>query len=170
MIAMGLLPRSRPTSTVPTDEPHKEGFSRREALQVGAAGIAGLGVGMTPAVAEARRKKKKADGDPPPKNPYGARPGGGISLPDYYKPWPAIKNRNLYAPGHRNPAEERDADFVPWQHAVPGVSGAVGHVHAGRARQRDFTTAPLLLRYGRRQRQEYDRTAGPDRVGQRPLH
>ena len=75
-------------------------FSRREALQVGAAGIAGLGVGMTPAVAEARRKKKKeAGGDPPPKNPYGARPGGGISLPDYYKPWPAIKNRNLYAPG-----------------------------------------------------------------------
>jgi ribonuclease Z len=34
-----------------------------------------------------------------PQNPYGPRPGGGISLPDYYKPWPAIKNRNLYAPG-----------------------------------------------------------------------
>ena len=33
------------------------------------------------------------------KNPYGDRPGGGISLPDYYKPWPAIKNRNMYLPG-----------------------------------------------------------------------
>ena len=29
-------------------------------------------------------------------NPYGDRPGGGISMPDYYKPWPAIKNRNMY--------------------------------------------------------------------------
>ena len=34
-----------------------------------------------------------------PRNPYGPRPGGGISLPDYYRPWPAIKNRNFYAPG-----------------------------------------------------------------------
>lgn len=42
---------------------------------------------MTPAVAEARRGKKKgAQADPPPKNPYGARPGGGITLPEYYKP------------------------------------------------------------------------------------
>jgi ribonuclease Z len=29
-----------------------------------------------------------------PSNPYGPRPGGGISLPEYYRPWPAIKNRN----------------------------------------------------------------------------
>ena len=96
----GPAPEESPDEHSPADEPHKEGFSRREALQVGAAGIAGLGVGMTPAVAEARRKKKKeADGDPPPKNPYGARPGGGISLPEYYKPWPAIKNKNMYLPG-----------------------------------------------------------------------
>jgi ribonuclease Z len=33
------------------------------------------------------------------KNPYGKRPGGGISLPDYYRPWPSIKNRNVYFPG-----------------------------------------------------------------------
>jgi ribonuclease Z len=103
-----------PDQHSPADEPHKEGFSRREALQVGAAGLAGLGVGMTPAVAEARRKKKKeADGDPPPKNPYGARPGGGISLPDYYKPWPAIKNRNLYAPGTETlPKNEMRISFL----------------------------------------------------------
>lgn len=34
-----------------------------------------------------------------PTNPYGPRPGGGVSLPEYYKPWPAIKNRNVYIPG-----------------------------------------------------------------------
>ena len=33
------------------------------------------------------------------RNPYGARPGGGISLPEYYRPWPAITNRNMYLPG-----------------------------------------------------------------------
>ena len=36
---------------------------------------------------------------PPAQNPYGPRPGGGISLPEYYRPWPAIKNRNVYLPG-----------------------------------------------------------------------
>ena len=32
-------------------------------------------------------------------NPYGGRPGGGITLPEYYQPWPAIKNRNMFLPG-----------------------------------------------------------------------
>jgi ribonuclease BN (tRNA processing enzyme) len=32
-------------------------------------------------------------------NPYGRRPGGGISLPDYYKPTPYIGSRNNYFPG-----------------------------------------------------------------------
>ena len=76
------------------------------------------------------------DPAPPSQNPYGARPGGGISLPEYYQPWPAIKNRNMYLPRHRDPAEERDAGLVHGQHAVPGIPGAVGHVHAGRAGQR----------------------------------
>ncbi|WP_206615708.1 guanitoxin biosynthesis MBL fold metallo-hydrolase GntH [Rhodococcus xishaensis] len=34
-----------------------------------------------------------------PDNPYGARPGGGISLPDYYRPMTSINNRNFYSPG-----------------------------------------------------------------------
>ena len=34
-----------------------------------------------------------------PKNPYGPRPGGGISLPDYYRPPLTITNRNVYFPG-----------------------------------------------------------------------
>jgi ribonuclease Z len=33
------------------------------------------------------------------KNPYGRRPGGGISLPDYYRPTPSVANRNYYPPG-----------------------------------------------------------------------
>ncbi len=34
-----------------------------------------------------------------PRNPYGKRPGGGISLPDYYRPMTTINNRNVYFPG-----------------------------------------------------------------------
>ena len=40
----------------------------------------------------------------PTSNPYGPRPGGGISLPEDYQPWPAIKNRNVYLPGTEHPA------------------------------------------------------------------
>ena len=53
-----------------------------------------------------------------PKNPYGPRPGGGISLPEYYKPWPAIKNRNMYLPGTEVlPKNEMRITFLgssPW--------------------------------------------------------
>ncbi len=53
-----------------------------------------------------------------PENPYGSRPGGGISLPDYYKPWAAIKNRNFYAPGTETlPKNEMRISFLgstPW--------------------------------------------------------
>ena len=34
-----------------------------------------------------------------PSNPYGPRPGGGISLPDYYRPTPSVRNRNAYFGG-----------------------------------------------------------------------
>ena len=51
-------------------------------------------------------------------NPYGARPGGGISLPDYYRPWPAIKNRNMFLPGTEIlPKNEMRITFLgstPW--------------------------------------------------------
>ena len=53
-----------------------------------------------------------------PRNPYGDRPGGGISLPEYYKPWPALKNRNLYLPGTEIlPKNEMRITFLgssPW--------------------------------------------------------
>ena len=68
--------------------------SRRDFLKGTAAAGAGLAaVAAVPGVAMA------AEEDCEPKNPYGSRPGGGISLPDYYKPWPAIKNRNMFLPG-----------------------------------------------------------------------
>lgn len=52
------------------------------------------------------------------RNPYGARPGGGISLPEYYQPWPAIKNRNMFLPGTEIlPEKEMRITFLgssPW--------------------------------------------------------
>lgn len=39
--------------------------------------------------------------------------GGGISLPDYQKPWPTIKNRNFYAPGTETlPKNEMRISFM----------------------------------------------------------
>ena len=36
------------------------------------------------------------------KNPYGKRPGDGISLPDYYRPTPSVKSKNAYYPQQGN--------------------------------------------------------------------
>ena len=66
--------------------------SRRDFLKGSAAG-AGLAATTVPGAAVVGKD------DCPTENPYGDRPGGGISLPKYYKPWPAIKNRNMYLPG-----------------------------------------------------------------------
>ena len=72
----------------PKDDSRSEelGTSRRDVLK----GAAALGV-ISAGVASAH--------EAPSSNPYGPRPGGGINLPDYYQPWPAIKNRNTYLPG-----------------------------------------------------------------------
>lgn len=54
----------------------------------------------------------------PPSNPYGPRPGGGISLPDYYRPPLSINNRNVYFPGTEVlPKNEMRVSFLgstPW--------------------------------------------------------
>lgn len=51
-------------------------------------------------------------------NPYGGRPGSGISLPEYYQPWPAITNRNMFLPGTEVlPEDEMRVTFLgsaPW--------------------------------------------------------
>ena len=51
-------------------------------------------------------------------NIYGDRPGGGITLPDYYRPWPGIKNNNMYIPGQEIlPKNEMRVSFLgstPW--------------------------------------------------------
>ena len=48
----------------------------------------------------------------------GDRPGGGISLPEWYNPWPAITNRNMYLPGTEIlPKNEMRVTFLgssPW--------------------------------------------------------
>jgi len=51
-------------------------------------------------------------------NPYGTRPGGGISLPDEYRPTPSVINRNAYFGGreHLPPGEMRISFLgsTPW--------------------------------------------------------
>ena len=51
-------------------------------------------------------------------NPYGRRPGGGISLPDYFRPMPSLNNRNAYFPGSEIlPEGEMRVSFLgstPW--------------------------------------------------------
>ena len=53
-----------------------------------------------------------------PKNPYGPRPGGGISLPNYYRPPISINSRNVYYPGTELlPKNEMRISFLgstPW--------------------------------------------------------
>ena len=51
-------------------------------------------------------------------NPYGRRPGGGISLPDYFRPMTTLNNRNAYFPGTEIlPEGEMRVSFLgstPW--------------------------------------------------------
>jgi ribonuclease BN (tRNA processing enzyme) len=91
-------------------EPVEQG--RRSFLK-GSGAVAG---GLAAATVAGSSTASAAQGEP--ENPYGARPGGGISLPDYYKPWPAIKNRNMYLPGTEIlPKNEMRVTFLgssPW--------------------------------------------------------
>jgi len=85
--------------------------NRRDFLKAGALAGAGVAASTVPGMAKSSQKNEQ-------KNPYGARPGGGISLPEYYRPWPAIKNRNFYAPGAEIlPKNEMRVTFLgssPW--------------------------------------------------------
>ncbi len=91
-------------------EPVEQG--RRDFLK-GSGAVAG---GLAAATVAGSSTASAAEGQS--KNPYGDRPGGGISLPDYYKPWPAIKNRNMYLPGTEIlPKNEMRITFLgssPW--------------------------------------------------------
>ena len=88
-------------------------FLKGSSAAAGALAATGLGAASTASAAEA-----VSAADVPPENPYGPRPGGGISLPEYYKPWPAIKNRNMYLPGTEIlPKNEMRVTFLgssPW--------------------------------------------------------
>jgi ribonuclease Z len=93
--------------------------TRREFLKGSCfyAGGVALTVGL-PGGAETNGMKKAGSGPCTPENPYGSRPGGGLSLPEYYRPWPAIKNRNIYLPGTEIlPKNEMRITFLgstPW--------------------------------------------------------
>ena len=83
----------RDADTPPSAKPDS---SRRNFLKGGLAAGAGLAASGLPTPDEASAQQQTP---PPPRNPYGGRPGGGITLPEYYRPWPAIRNNNLYLPG-----------------------------------------------------------------------
>ena len=51
-----------------------------------------------------------------PRNPYGARPGGGITLPDYFRPTPSCTSNN-FAPPNEPLAAGEDFD-VPGNRLV----------------------------------------------------
>jgi ribonuclease Z len=59
-----------------------------------------------------------AAAESPSNNPYGPNPGGGISLPKYYKPGKSLRKRNLYVPGTETlPKNEMRVTFLgstPW--------------------------------------------------------
>lgn len=98
----------------PQKQPADNSQGRRNFLKGSAAAVgAGLAASV-PGISSAA----ESDGKCEMKNPYGARPGGGISLPDYYKPWPAIKNRNVFMPGTEIlPKNEMRISFLgstPW--------------------------------------------------------
>ena len=84
------------------DEPSKDQGtaeqSRRDFLKGSGVVAGGLAAAAAPGLVSAAEAQQQ-DTTSESKNPYGPRPGGGISLPEYYRPWPAIKNRNFYAPG-----------------------------------------------------------------------
>lgn len=98
----------------------KPGHSRRDFLSKGAVGMGTMAALGTPGIAQAAENEAPVPPAtlPPETNPYGKSPGGGISLPPYYKPWSSIKNNNFYMPGTETlPKNEMRISFLgstPW--------------------------------------------------------
>ena len=90
---------------------------RRNFLMAGGVAAA-TAAGMAIPAAAAAAPKGKGAADAGPANPYGDIPGRGISLPDYYRPWPALLNNNMYIPGQEIlPDKEMRITFLgstPW--------------------------------------------------------
>lgn len=91
-------------------------ISRRDMLKTLGATAASLAVvGTEPSVQAAAQQ---ADSRAMPTNPYGSKmPFGGISLPDYYRPTPYVRNRNNFVPGEPIGPDEMRIFFLgstPW--------------------------------------------------------
>jgi len=91
----------------------KSGASRRDFLKTSTIAAGAVAAAMTvPGVSAAEAEECQST------NPYGPRPGGGVSLPEYYKTWPSIKNNNFYIPGQEIlPKNEMRISFLgstPW--------------------------------------------------------
>lgn len=79
---------------------NSEGIGRREMLKTTLTGVAGAGAAAMLLGEALKPNDAHAESSDPTqkKNPYGGSPGGGISLPDYYKPTPSVKNGVNYYP------------------------------------------------------------------------
>ena len=78
-----------------TPKSQDKNIGRREVLK--GTGIAAMAA-ATGAMAGEQAAASNAD-QIEPRNPYGTKPGYGISLPDYYRPTPSVSNRNFFPPG-----------------------------------------------------------------------
>src|SRR5579864_1358235 len=97
-----------------TKSPPPNDLSRRDMLKGASVGAAAVGLSATgPASAQAQA------GPTIPKNPYGGRPGGGFSLPPYFKPTPSItgSRANYFPLSETLGSDEMRISFVgstPW--------------------------------------------------------
>ncbi len=107
-----------PKKGKPSKASDAPGQNRRDFLKASGAVAGGVAAGAVPGLVDVAHADQQETAPCPPENPYGARPGGGISLPEYYKPWPAITNRNMFLPGTETlPKNEMRITFLgssPW--------------------------------------------------------
>jgi hypothetical protein len=104
------------------------------------------------------------NGQVPAMNPYGGVGGGGITIPPYYKPTDGMGSGSTYYPTSEELGKD-EMRITRRQLPVPAAAKPGGHLHHGRARQRQA----LLLRLRPRLPAQHPRDAGAVADGQRHL-
>ena len=106
-------------------------MSRRDAIK--AAGLAGAAALSSVVVSPAQAQAAAQATAVPAKNPYGGVPGGGITLPAYYRPTPYLVSNNIYYPGQEQIGpDEMRISFIG-STPIPVTTRAGRHLHHGRA-------------------------------------
>ena len=89
-------------------------------------------------------------------NPYGGRPGGGITLPPYYRPTPSIVGNNIYFPGQEKLGHDEMRISFIGSRPFPVAKHTGRHLHHGRTGQR----RAVLLRFRPGLLEKHHRDAG----------